>query len=137
MRRNWRLTGFPGTDATRWNSVADVMLGAGTARPPAGWTSMGAARQAEKYRVGRVFLAGDAAHVHLPIGGQGLNTGVQDAFNLGWKLAAVLAGVSTVVDALPWGEVEAALVRPDGYVCWTAPGEDVIGPAQAWFGSPR
>jgi hypothetical protein len=45
--------------------------------------------------------------------------------------------VPTLVDALPWGEVEAALVRPDGYVCWAAPGEDVIGPAQAWFGSPR
>jgi hypothetical protein len=210
-----------------------------------------AARQADKYRVGRVFLAGDAAHVHLPIGGQGLNTGVQDAFNLGWKLAAVLDGqvpdglldtyeierhpvgarvlanvraqsavqspdpghsalrdilttllalpdanrvtagmisgldvdyggpgrvgvrlpdfrigagwaselfhaghgvllatdeaylapalpyriVSTVVDALPWGDVEAVLVRPDGYVCWTAPGEDVTGPLRAWFGA--
>ena len=43
---------------------------------------------AERYRVGRVLLAGDAAHIHPPIGGQGLNLGVQDAFNLGWKLAA-------------------------------------------------
>ncbi|GAB2850628.1 FAD-dependent monooxygenase [Actinoallomurus bryophytorum] len=309
---------FPGTDATRWNTVADVILGAGTARPPAGWSSMGqarrrrpdgtfasvvpigepglyrfvysggdadepttaevtdrfhlfygdeyelvdipyasrfgnAARQAEKYRVGRVFLAGDAAHVHLPIGGQGLNTGVQDAFNLGWKLAAVLTGqvpdglldtyeterhpvgasvlanvraqsavqgpdpgntalhdilttllalpdanrvtagmisglgvdyggpghvgtrlpdfrtgtgwaselfhtghgvllatredhlapalpyhgriVSALVDALPWDDVEAVLVRPDGYVCAAAPGEDVKGPLRAWFGA--
>ncbi|GIH02003.1 FAD-dependent oxidoreductase [Rhizocola hellebori] len=49
-------------------------------------------RQAERYRVGRVFLAGDAAHVHSPVGGQGMNTGIQDAFNLGWKLAAVLRG---------------------------------------------
>ena len=49
-------------------------------------------RMAERYRDGRVFLAGDAAHVHPPTGGQGLNTGVQDAYNLGWKLAAVLAG---------------------------------------------
>jgi len=48
------------------------------------------ARQAETYRVGRVLLAGDAAHVHHPIGGQGLNTGVQDAVNLGWKLAQVI-----------------------------------------------
>jgi 2-polyprenyl-6-methoxyphenol hydroxylase-like FAD-dependent oxidoreductase len=47
-----------------------------------------ATRQAERYRVGRVFLAGDAAHVHPPLGGQGLNLGIQDAFNLGWKLAA-------------------------------------------------
>ncbi|MFJ7147084.1 FAD-dependent monooxygenase [Streptomyces sp. NPDC100445] len=44
-------------------------------------------RLAERYRVGRVFLAGDAAHAHPPTGGQGLNTGVQDAYNLGWKLA--------------------------------------------------
>ncbi|KAA2254947.1 FAD-dependent oxidoreductase [Solihabitans fulvus] len=49
-------------------------------------------RMVDRYRVGRVFLAGDAAHVHSPAGGQGLNTGVQDAYNLGWKLAAVLAG---------------------------------------------
>jgi 3-(3-hydroxy-phenyl)propionate hydroxylase len=47
-------------------------------------------RQAASYRKGRVLLAGDAAHVHYPIGGQGLNTGVQDAVNLGWKLAQVV-----------------------------------------------
>ncbi|MFF1478152.1 rifampin monooxygenase [Streptomyces sp. NPDC058301] len=51
-----------------------------------------ATRQAERYRVGRVFLAGDAAHIHPPTGGQGLNLGVQDAFNLGWKLAAAVNG---------------------------------------------
>ncbi|MBJ2121837.1 rifampin monooxygenase [Arthrobacter sp. MSA 4-2] len=51
-----------------------------------------ATRQAEHYRVGRVFLAGDAAHVHPPLGGQGLNLGIQDAFNLGWKLAAEIQG---------------------------------------------
>ncbi|MET7687535.1 rifampin monooxygenase [Streptomyces sp. NPDC005483] len=51
-----------------------------------------ATRQAERYRVGRVLLAGDAAHVHPPVGGQGLNLGLQDAFNLGWKLAAEVAG---------------------------------------------
>jgi 2-polyprenyl-6-methoxyphenol hydroxylase-like FAD-dependent oxidoreductase len=50
------------------------------------------ARLANHYRVGRVFLAGDAAHTHPPTGGQGLNTSVQDAYNLGWKLAAVLQG---------------------------------------------
>ncbi|WP_331765942.1 rifampin monooxygenase [Embleya sp. NBC_00896] len=51
-----------------------------------------ATRQAERYRVGRVLLAGDAAHIHPPTGGQGLNLGVQDAFNLGWKLAAAVDG---------------------------------------------
>ncbi|CAL9423112.1 Rifampicin monooxygenase [Streptomyces sp. enrichment culture] len=49
-------------------------------------------RQVPAYRVGRVFLAGDAAHVHTPAGGQGMNTGLQDAANLSWKLAAVLHG---------------------------------------------
>ncbi len=49
-------------------------------------------RQAPRYRVGRVFLAGDAAHVHSPAGGQGMNTGLQDAANLGWKLAATVHG---------------------------------------------
>jgi 2-polyprenyl-6-methoxyphenol hydroxylase-like FAD-dependent oxidoreductase len=51
-------------------------------------------RQAASYRDGRVLLAGDAAHVHYPAGGQGLNTGVQDAVNLGWKLAQVVKEVS-------------------------------------------
>ncbi|MFE9728440.1 FAD-dependent monooxygenase [Streptomyces sp. NPDC005794] len=49
-------------------------------------------RMADRYRVGRVFLAGDAAHVHAIAGGLGMNTGIQDAFNLGWKLAQVLRG---------------------------------------------
>jgi 3-(3-hydroxy-phenyl)propionate hydroxylase len=52
------------------------------------------ARQAASYRHGRVLLAGDAAHVHSPVGGQGLNTGVQDAVNLGWKLAQVVKETS-------------------------------------------
>ena len=55
-------------------------------------------RQAADYRDRRVLLAGDAAHVHSPVGGQGLNTGVQDAVNLGWKLAAVVKG--TVPESL-------------------------------------
>jgi 2-polyprenyl-6-methoxyphenol hydroxylase-like FAD-dependent oxidoreductase len=59
-----------------------------------GWASNFRPRAAlaDRYREGRVFLAGDAAHVHSPAGGQGLNTSVQDAYNLGWKLGAVLAG---------------------------------------------
>jgi hypothetical protein len=60
-----------------------------------------ATRQAESYRVGRVLVAGDAAHIHPPTGGQRLNLGIQDSFNLGWKLAAEVGG---------WA--------PEG--CWTA-----------------
>ena len=56
-----------------------------------------AARQAAAYRKGRVLIAGDAAHVHSPVGGQGLQIGVQDAVNLGWKLAQVVAGASPQV----------------------------------------
>ncbi|MFI9542531.1 rifampin monooxygenase [Streptomyces sp. NPDC052016] len=71
-------------------SVAGTDFGAHSPR----WLSRfgNATRQAERYRVGRVLLAGDAAHVHPPTGGQGLNLGVQDAFNLGWKLAAAVNG---------------------------------------------
>jgi len=55
-------------------------------------------RQASRYRAGRVFLAGDAAHVHSPVGAQGMNTGIQDAWNLGWKLALAARGLAS--DAL-------------------------------------
>jgi 2-polyprenyl-6-methoxyphenol hydroxylase-like FAD-dependent oxidoreductase len=54
-------------------------------------------RQVDRYRCGRVFLAGDAAHVHSPMGGQGMNTGIQDAVNLAWKIDAVLSGASDEV----------------------------------------
>jgi 2-polyprenyl-6-methoxyphenol hydroxylase-like FAD-dependent oxidoreductase len=55
------------------------------------------ARLADRYRVERVFLAGDAAHTHPPTGGQGLNTSVQDSYNLGWKLAAALGGATDLL----------------------------------------
>ncbi|WP_037255603.1 FAD-dependent monooxygenase [Kibdelosporangium aridum] len=54
-------------------------------------------RLAERFRDGRVFLAGDAGHVHPPTGGQGMNTGIQDGYNLGWKIAATLAGAPDVL----------------------------------------
>lgn len=65
------------------------------------WTFDLARGQATAYREGRVFLVGDAGHVHTPFGGQGLNLGVADAINLGWKLAAVVAGraPATLVDS--------------------------------------
>ena len=74
----------------RLRAVAGTDFGACAPR----WLSRfgDATRQAERYRVGRVLLAGDAAHIHPPTGGQGLNLGVQDAFNLGWKLASVVNG---------------------------------------------
>jgi len=63
------------------------------------WMSLWRAnvRMVDRYRQGRVFLAGDAAHVHSPAGGQGMNTGIQDAYNLGWKLAAVHSGIGAAL----------------------------------------
>ncbi|MEU5103075.1 FAD-dependent monooxygenase [Streptomyces sp. NPDC021354] len=65
----------------------------------AGWQSLYKVNVClvDRYRVGRVFLAGDAAHIHSPAGGQGMNTGIQDAYNLGWKLAAVLDGADAAL----------------------------------------
>ena len=89
------------------------------------WTDN--ARQADTYRRGRVLLAGDAAHVHPPFGGQGLNLGVGDAVNLGWKLAATLRGHAPdgLLDSytrerhpigawvLDWSRAQVALMRTD------------------------
>ncbi|WP_067704546.1 FAD-dependent monooxygenase [Actinoplanes awajinensis] len=90
----WQLTAPP-TDTP----VAELVA----ATDPAititevGWTSQFRAniRMADRFRVGNVFLAGDAAHVHSPAGGQGLNTGIQDGYNLGWKIAT---GNTTILD---------------------------------------
>jgi 2-polyprenyl-6-methoxyphenol hydroxylase-like FAD-dependent oxidoreductase len=87
------------------------------------------ARQASTYRIGRVLLAGDAAHVHSPFGGQGLNLGIGDAMNLGWKLAAELhdwapPGLLDTYTAerhpigawvLDWTRAQIAIMRPDPY----------------------
>ncbi|MBX7550216.1 FAD-dependent monooxygenase [Streptomyces sp. NPDC004232] len=85
------------TEAPRFAEVADVwkrLTGIDISHAEPVWVSAfgNAARQVTQYRRGRVLLAGDSAHVHLPAGGQGMNTSVQDAHNLGWKLAAVLRG---------------------------------------------
>lgn len=89
------------------------------------WTDR--SRQATTYRQGRVLLAGDAAHIHSPLGGQGLNLGLGDAMNLGWKLAATIRGDAPedLLDSytterhpvgarvLDWTRAQVALMRPD------------------------
>lgn len=89
------------------------------------WTDR--ARQATAYRNGRVFLAGDAAHIHSPLGGQGLNLGLGDAMNLGWKLAATIRHKAPEglldsyyterhpigVQVLDWSRAQVAIMRPD------------------------
>jgi 2-polyprenyl-6-methoxyphenol hydroxylase-like FAD-dependent oxidoreductase len=89
------------------------------------WTDR--ARQATTYRNGRIFLAGDAAHIHSPLGGQGLNLGLGDAMNLGWKLAATIQKKAPegLLDSYPterhpigaqvldWSRAQVAIMRPD------------------------
>ncbi|MDE1161421.1 MAG: FAD-dependent monooxygenase [Acidobacteriaceae bacterium] len=89
------------------------------------WTDR--ARQATTYRNGRVLLAGDAAHIHAPLGGQGLNLGIGDAMNLGWKLAATIRGNAPEglldtyyteryplgANVLDWSRAQVAVMRPD------------------------
>ncbi|WP_028934384.1 FAD-dependent monooxygenase [Pseudonocardia spinosispora] len=85
-----------GSDASleTCQAIVDDVVGGGVRLRKATWLSKWRmnVRMVDRYRVGRVFLAGDAAHVHSPAGGQGMNTGIQDAANLSWKLAHVLAG---------------------------------------------
>jgi 2-polyprenyl-6-methoxyphenol hydroxylase-like FAD-dependent oxidoreductase len=113
-RRDWHAWPFakngpiaacplPGTSLFQFTAKAETVSGdiEGAVRRTTGhrvqrvaWSSIyqPSARMVNRYRVGRVLLAGDAAHVHPPTGGQGLNTGVQDAYNLGWKLATAIRG---------------------------------------------
>ncbi|MFF9058290.1 FAD-dependent monooxygenase [Streptomyces sp. NPDC014882] len=92
-----RARDVPDTEPLRLDEVKEVTrlaLGRDFGMHDARWMSRfhSDERQAPAYRVGRVLLAGDAAHVHTPAGGQGMNTGLQDAANLGWKLAQVVNG---------------------------------------------
>jgi 2-polyprenyl-6-methoxyphenol hydroxylase-like FAD-dependent oxidoreductase len=87
-------------DLEELKDIARSVLGTDFGMHDARWTSRfhSDERQVPRYRVGRVFLAGDAAHVHSPAGGQGMNTGLQDAANLAWKLAAALTGAPDLLD---------------------------------------
>ena len=114
-------------------------------------------RQAATYRAGRVLLAGDAAHVHYPAGGQGLSLGVQDAVNLGWKLAQVVNGTSpeSLLDTyhaerhpvaarvLKHTMAQASAQRPDDRIqalvdrcrswrAWTSPANGSPGSSRGW-----
>ncbi|MFB6555362.1 FAD-dependent monooxygenase [Streptomyces sp. NPDC056405] len=85
------------TEAPEFAEVADLwkrLTGIDISHAEPVWVSAfgDATRQVTEYRRGRVLLAGDSAHVHLPAGGQGMNTSIQDSYNLGWKLASVLRG---------------------------------------------
>lgn len=82
------------TTLENFQQLVDHFTGGSVRLSAPTWTSLWRAnvRMVDRYRAGRIFVAGDAAHVHTPAGGQGMNTGIQDAFNLGWKLAAVVRG---------------------------------------------
>jgi 2-polyprenyl-6-methoxyphenol hydroxylase-like FAD-dependent oxidoreductase len=86
----------PGPDLSELQRVTDAVLPGRPRLSSLRWSSLFriSMRLADKYRVGNVFIAGDAAHIHPPTGGQGMNTGIQDAYNLAWKMALVLRGVA-------------------------------------------
>jgi hypothetical protein len=92
-----------GPDLAHLQSVADDLVPGGARLSDLRWSSIFriSMRLAAHYRRGRAFIAGDAAHIHPPTGGQGMNTGIQDAYNLAWKLALVLQGAApeTLLDS--------------------------------------
>lgn len=104
--------------------ISDTDVTVGALHVATTWTDR--ARQATSYRLGRLLLAGDAAHIHSPLGGQGLNLGLGDAMNLGWKLAATIHGEAPkgLLDSyhterhpvgarvLDWSRAQVALMRP-------------------------
>jgi 2-polyprenyl-6-methoxyphenol hydroxylase-like FAD-dependent oxidoreductase len=92
----------PDSEPVREEEITDVLnraMGGDAGVTGISWSSRFHCeeRQVAQYRAGRVFLAGDAAHVHSPMGGQGMNTGIQDAANLAWKLDAALGGAPDIV----------------------------------------
>ncbi|MFE3328646.1 FAD-dependent monooxygenase [Streptomyces sp. NPDC059176] len=101
-RRSHQVPDGEPVDLEEVRDIARRALGTDFGMKDARWISRfhSDERQAPAYRLGRVFLAGDAAHVHSPAGGQGMNTGLQDAANLSWKLAAAVRGGAPEPDAL-------------------------------------
>jgi hypothetical protein len=105
--------------------VSDTDVTVAALHVAATWTDR--ARQATAYRNGRILLAGDAAHIHSPLGGQGLNLGLGDAMNLGWKLAATIHGTAPTglldtysaerhpigAQVLDWSRAQVAIMRLD------------------------
>lgn len=95
----WRLVGEAALEAPTVEDVGRLLRERGAPKAEvrdAGWIAPFRIhrRIVPRYREGRVFLAGDAAHIHSPVGGQGMNTGMQDAYNLAWKLALVVSGAA-------------------------------------------
>jgi 2-polyprenyl-6-methoxyphenol hydroxylase-like FAD-dependent oxidoreductase len=90
------LSERPGPSLDELQAVADRLLPAMPQISDLRWSSLFriSMRLADKYRAGNAFIAGDAAHIHPPTGGQGMNTGIQDAYNLAWKMALVLRGAA-------------------------------------------
>ncbi|WP_442930824.1 FAD-dependent monooxygenase [Micromonospora sp. NBC_00421] len=153
---------FAGTDATRWTAVADVVCGPGAAQPPVGWSLAGMApRRRADGTFARIvplgepglyrFVYSDAAEGDVASedvadrlhGGHGLGEPTVPQVPgcpTGPRREIPRAAVpyqdriaATVTDTLPWVDVQAVLIRPDGYVCWTAPGEDMTGALRKWF----
>src|SRR5580698_4507324 len=104
----------PGPSLEELQIVADRLLPSQLTMSDMLWSSLFriSMRLAARYRAGRVFIAGDAAHIHPPTGGQGMNTGIQDAYNLAWKMALVLHGTASP-DVLDTYEAERRPVGAD------------------------
>lgn len=139
-RTDWRLMTIiparPGTTSPVENTqeLMQRLLTEGTGDPTlriTGVTWMSSWRLSERmipaYRRGRVFLAGDAAHIHSPMGGQGLNTGVQDAYNIAWKLAMVAQGTGSPMLLDTYEEERLPIARR--VLKWTRVLAKAVGPA--------